>query len=416
MHESDSTLARPRRLARGAAFAVSAAVIGLCLAAATAPAPLYKLYQAQWGFSTPALTLVYAVYCVGVLVALLLFGRLSDSWGRRPVIIAGLVGLLAAMAVFLNAYSVSWLFVARGLQGLATGIAISAAGAALLEFAPPAEPGRGGLLNAVASSLGVGCGGLFGAVLVQFSPSPLVVPFAVLAVLVAALVVTAAFLPETVARGSGPRRLRFAGPRVPRGIRAPFVLSGLGITAAWANVGLYQSLVPTLAPALLRSQTYLAAGLAIFALGGASAVAPLLLKARATSTLIAGGLVTLVAGVAIMALSLEFPAPVLFIAASLVIGTGVGTSMVGSIRLVGEIAPPTHRASVMAAFYVVAYCAISVPAVIVGFLVREIGTTATFQLFAATIALLSLTALAVNRQVLRPARKTPAPALARDRN
>ncbi|GAB3297974.1 MFS transporter [Parasphingorhabdus pacifica] len=376
-------------------------MIGLCLAAATAPSPLYKLYQASWGFSTPALTLVYAVYCFGVLAALLVFGKISDSWGRRPVIIAGLLGLLVSTGIFLSASSVAWLFVARGVQGIATGIAISAAGAALLELEPRSKPGRGGLMNAVASSLGVGCGGLLGAVLVEFAPSPLVVPFVVLAALVLTLIAITVFIPETVARRGEAGRLRFAGPRVPRAIWAPFALSGLGITTAWANVGLYQSLVPTLAPTLLRSDTYLAAGISIFALGMASAAAPLLARTLATSALIAGGMVTLVLGVGVMALSLILATPGFFIMASLVIGAGVGLSMVGSIRLVGEVAPVAHRAGVMAAFYVVAYIAISVPAVIVGFLVRVLGTVQTFQLFACAILLLSLTALTMNLRMRR---------------
>jgi MFS family permease len=403
MQESNSrTKTGGPRLGPGISFAVTAGVIGLCLAAATTPSPLYELYQAMWRFSTVELTLVYAVYCFGVLAALLLFGRISDIWGRRPVIIAGLLALVVSMGLFLGASSVAWLFAARCIQGLATGIAISAAGAALLEWAPEGKSSRAGLINAVASSLGVGCGGLFGAALVQYVPSPLVVPFVVLAVSAILLLVTVAFVPETVVRRGG-TPIRFARPHVPRQIRASFVVSGLGITTAWANVGLYQALVPTLAPALLRSHTDLAAGLAIFALGAASAAAPLLARALRTTMLIASGMVTLMMGVGVMALSLNFASSALFITASVVIGAGIGLGMVGSIRLVGEAAPAAHRASVMAAFYVVAYTAISVPAIIVGFVVRICGTVLSFQYFACAVVLLGLVALGMNTLVRRSA-------------
>ena len=70
------------------------------------PTPLYPLYQQAFGFSGVTLTLIYAVYVLGNLVALLFFGRLSDQIGRRiaslPAIgfgIAGAVGFAFAAAI-----------------------------------------------------------------------------------------------------------------------------------------------------------------------------------------------------------------------------------------------------------------------------------------------------------------------------
>src|SRR5262245_42591392 len=131
----NTTSARPSSggLRPGLAFVLTAGVIGLCLAASALPSPLYKLYAIKWHLETSTVTLIYATYCFGVLFSLLVFGRVSDSWGRRPVIALGLAGLLISMVVFISASGGAWLFVARAIQGLATGIAISAAGAALLE-------------------------------------------------------------------------------------------------------------------------------------------------------------------------------------------------------------------------------------------------------------------------------------------
>jgi hypothetical protein len=58
-------------------WVVAAALITLMFAA-SAPSPLYVVYQARWGFSTPMLTVVFAVYVVALLAALLTVGRLSD--------------------------------------------------------------------------------------------------------------------------------------------------------------------------------------------------------------------------------------------------------------------------------------------------------------------------------------------------
>ena len=95
-----------------------ASIIGLALFASATPSPLYGIYQQEWHFSTPVLTLVYAVYCFGVLTALLLIGRISDEVGRRPVLRLSLVGLFGAGVLFAVAHSVGMLFAARALQGL----------------------------------------------------------------------------------------------------------------------------------------------------------------------------------------------------------------------------------------------------------------------------------------------------------
>src|SRR5690348_17462407 len=112
---------RPARptLAPRSAFALVAAVIGLALFASGTPSPIYGIYRELWGFSPLVLTLVYATYAFGVLAALLLAGRISDDVGRRPVLLAALATLMGATVLFMLADSVVWLFVARGVQGLA---------------------------------------------------------------------------------------------------------------------------------------------------------------------------------------------------------------------------------------------------------------------------------------------------------
>src|SRR5436305_10912478 len=150
---SISTPARPQLGARSS-FAVASAVIGLALFASATPSPIYALYQERWHFSTPVLTLVYAVYCFGVLAALLLVGRISDDVGRRPVLAASLAGLLGAGVLFALAHSVGWLFAARALQGVTTGAALGAAGAAMLDLHPARDGSRTGLINGVGSAAG----------------------------------------------------------------------------------------------------------------------------------------------------------------------------------------------------------------------------------------------------------------------
>jgi MFS family permease len=195
---------RPRLLA----FAVVAAIDAIAFYASATPSPLYGIYQSRWHFSTPVLTLVYATYAVGVLAALLLVGGISDQTGRRPVLALSLVGLLGSMGLFLAADSVGWLFAARALQGLATGAALGAAGAALLEFHPTGDARRVALVTGAVNLSGLGAGALLSSLLVDLVPAPRVVPYIVVVAAILLLLGLIATLPEPVSERRRPRLRR----------------------------------------------------------------------------------------------------------------------------------------------------------------------------------------------------------------
>jgi len=116
-----------------AGFWLIALTLGLFLAAASAPSPLYGVYAARWHFSSTTLTAIFAVYAVALLATLLTAGSLSDSIGRRPVIIAGLALQALSMGLFLAADGTGWLYGAWRAELIATIYVV-----AYLAFALPA--------------------------------------------------------------------------------------------------------------------------------------------------------------------------------------------------------------------------------------------------------------------------------------
>src|SRR3954449_2607289 len=98
-----------RRLPRTAGFWLLGGVLLTFMAAASAPSPLYVVYQHEWRFSATTLTAVFAVYALALLIALLTVGGLSDFVGRRPVLVLALLAEAGAMALFLTAGGVGTL-------------------------------------------------------------------------------------------------------------------------------------------------------------------------------------------------------------------------------------------------------------------------------------------------------------------
>ncbi|PWC03500.1 MFS transporter [Agromyces badenianii] len=383
-----------RTLPMPVAHALSAFIIGLGLFAAVTPSPLYQAYSTAWQFSPLTLTVVYATYAVGVLATLLLAGSISDRVGRRPVLLVALAGLMASTVLFVFASSVTSLFVARALQGLATGAAISAAGAALLDLHPRRDPASAGLSNAVASSAGIALGVLIASVLVQFGWLPLALPYLVQLALLLIAFAGVIWMPEPVTRERG-IRWRVQTPRVPATVRGPFLLAALTVISSWSLGGLFFSLGPALGAALLDSSSAVLSGLGIVALAASATLSQLVLRRTATWLGALVGSAALAVGVTLIVVATAADSGAIFLVGSVVSGVGFGIGFLSGLRaLVGAI-PAEHRASVMSAYYTVAYLALSLPAVLAGLSVGPVGLERTFEVFGAVVVLVALATVVV---------------------
>jgi MFS family permease len=388
-----STTAEPRTgrrtLSPRLAYGHVAAVIGLALFASSTPAPLWGTYSELWGFSPVVLTLIYATYAIGVLTALLMAGRLSDEAGRRPVLIVALAALMGASVLFALADSVAWLFAARAVQGVATGLVLSAASAALLDLHPRRDPAGVGLANGVVSAGGLGLGALVSSVIVQELPAPRVLPYLLLFGLFAVAFAGALAMPEPVARTGRPR-LTPQRPSIPEPVRRPFILAALAVFSSWSIGGLFLSLGPTLSASLFHTQDHEVAGLAVFALAGTAAAAQLVFGRAAPWLGATAGSLALAAGVMMIVAAAATGSGGLYWAGAIIGGAGFGVDFLSGLRSLSAAIPPEHRAQVMSAFYVVAYGSLSIPAILAGVLVTPLGLDATFELFGSVVAGLAL--------------------------
>ncbi|MFI0468954.1 MFS transporter [Saccharopolyspora sp. 5N102] len=376
------------------AFWSVAAALAFALAASAVPSPLYVDYQAKWQFSPATLTGVYATYAGGVVIALLVAGGLSDRIGRRPVLIGSVAALIASLVLFLFASGVAWLYVARGVQGLATGVFTGAAGGALAELHPRSDHRFAAMVNGTSSALGIAAGAVVAGVLAEFFPFPLRAPY-VLLVVVALLLLTAVVLrvPETVERSGGGNVLRVQRLRIPGEIRGQFVLGSLGAFASWAVAGLYLGLGGSIAKELLQVNNHLVVGLVILSMQGVGGVAQLVFTRMSNVTASVTGSTALIAGMLIAAASLPLSSPVVFFAGAIVTGVGFGLTFMGATRRVVQAAPAHARGETLAAYFVVAYVAISAPVVVAGFVSVPLGLATTFYLFAGTIGLAAASTL-----------------------
>lgn len=387
-----------RRLAPSSALAWTTAIVITFLAASSAPSPLYALYREAWGFSALALTWVFASYAFALLFALLLFGRLSDHLGRRPVIVGSLLLEFASIVLFLQAQSVGWLLAARILQGVATGIATSALSSLLLDLSPL----RASMLNGIAPMLGMGLGALGTAALVQFAPAPTQLVYQVLLVLLAVQLAMALRLPDTMPRRSGAWASMRPQLAVPQAARAALWRLLPANTAGWALVGFFLSLGPTLARQVTGHDAPLTGGAMIAAMVLPGALASVLAQRRTPMQALVTGAAGLCLGLALALVGIHWHTPLALFAGALVAGYSMGCNFNGTLRTLVPLAPVQQRAGLMASFYVCSYLAFSVPAILAGLATGWFGLQATALGYGGLLLVLAAAA-AVGTRSLRSA-------------
>ncbi|OIN45006.1 MFS transporter [Pseudomonas azotoformans] len=359
------------------------------LAASSAPTPLYHLYQEGLHFSAGMLTLIFGVYALSLLAALLTVGSLSDHLGRKPVIFTALLLNMLAMLLFINEGSVAWLIAARTLQGFATGMATAVLGAALLDT----DRQQGPLVNSVAPLLGMACGAMGSSLLVEFAPLPTQLIYWALLALMLLQALYVWRLPETVSRIPGALASLRPTLHVPPQARRALWLSLPVDIAVWAMGGFYLSLAPSLVRAATGSTSNLIGGglVAVLTLSGALMI--FTLRNRPADKVLRLGAGLLAIGVTLILTAVHSASLPLFFIATLIAGSGFGAGFLGALRSVVPLALPHERAGLMSAFYVLSYLAFCLPSLLAGNLIRSFGLIATTDGYGAVLILLALGAL-----------------------
>ncbi|MFC8779232.1 MFS transporter [Streptomyces nigra] len=375
-------------------MAVFASILMSLLGSSSAPTPLYAIYQQHWGFSPITITVVFGVYAVAVLSALLFFGKLSDHVGRRPVVVTALVVQVVAMAVFMGASDVGALMTARVLQGLSVGAAVGALGAGMLDI----HPRRGGFLNSFAPMLGTASGAIVSGLIVQYLPAPTRLVYAILLVVFALQALAVLAMPETVSRKPGARASMIPEFKLPRSARAGVAIAVM--FAVWSMSGLYGALGPSITRALTHSTSVVWGGLPLFVLAVSAALTTVTLRSAGARSVMLLSIGTLILGAAVTVLAIGSGdggtgSVIGFFVGTAIAGIGFGSGFQGGIRLVIPQVEAHERAGVLSLLYVVCYVGLGLPAIIAGVLVvHGGGLIVTSREYSITLIVLALVALA----------------------
>lgn len=375
------------RLPHGAGFWIIAIAFLTEMAFCAIPTPLYGIYQQRDGFPTLVLTVIFAVYGVGVILALYLAGHVSDWLGRRRVILASLLINVLAAILFLAWSDVAGLMVARFVSGLGIGILTATATAHLSELGAAANHARGraALIATFANLGGIGLGALVGGIIATWTERPLVVPYVVFALLLAVEAILVAFVPETVERREERPAYRPQRVAVPEAGRGAFWAAGAAAFGAFAVFGTFMGLSSTFLGGILHLHSPLLTGLAPFIVFFLAAAAQVLTARIAMRSQLLAGILLAVLGLAAVGASAAAGSLALFLAGGGIAGAGIGILFRGALGTAAAVADPARRGEALAGIFLIAYAGMMVPPLL---------TAAALSVWPAVAVLIGLSAFA----------------------
>lgn len=364
--------------------------------------PLLVLYRERWGFPPAMLTVAFAVYAIGFLIAALTLGALSDHIGRRPVIIGALLVQVLATLLFLFAPDVGWVIAGRIVQGVASGAATAAFTAALVEFSPRDRASLGATLGSAGLTGGLALGSLVAGVTIQFVPAADTVLFVALLVLTGLGIGVAIVSPETVPRSPGAIRSLIPRVSIPRAARAQFAAAAPVVAAVWMLAGLSGGLAPSLVRSVFHLESGVLNGLAGFIAPAVSVITGFTLARVAARRAMTVGIITAIIGSAGIIGGVLAPSLLLMFLGQAVAGIAFGASFTAALRLILPQAAPVERAGVVAGIYVVSYTAFGLPIIVEGEVAGVAGQVPSVVGYALLTILLAAVSLIAQRVARMP--------------
>ena len=355
------------------AFAVLTA-----MAFCTVPAPLYSLYQARDGFSTFMITVIFAVYALGVVISLILAGHISDWVGRKRILIPALSLELVAAVLFLAEPTLPVLLLARFISGLGIGMLAATATAHLHDLhrrhRPQASSQRFEVVSTAVNIGGLGVGALVAGVLAQYIDAPLRTPYLVFTILLVLSIVAIALTPETVEKPVTRPIYRPQLPSANQGDRNRYIAAVAAGFASFAVFGVFTSVAPAFISGALNEPSKAVAGLVVFAVFGAAAAAQSLTTRMRPAAKLALGLTAQAIGLISLTVGMYMASLPVFLIAGMVTGIGSGVLFKSAVGSVASLALPAKRGQALAGLFLMSYLGLSLPALGLGLATQYVSS------------------------------------------
>ncbi len=338
----------------------------MVFAASATPIPLYDIYRQADGLSYGDLALTAVVYFIGAITALLIFGRISNHLGRKPVTFLAFGLAAVASVILLDVSSGTPLIIARLLLGFACGLTSSAIAAYIVDSAASLPHWVPAAVVSNSPMVGLTIGAITSGALVEYGPYPRVLPYIVILSVLAICTLLIILSKETVEKNSGVVASLHPRFSLPQADRRLYPIAATTFVSTWALGGFYQAFGPSITVNYLGTHSTLMVALVFSSYLLPSAIGGPLSARLSPANAQRIGMVVFTFGVVGILAALKSSMIGLFLIASAVAGASQGAALTGSIRSLLVDITPQDRAGVLSLIYATSYTGAAVTSFIAG--------------------------------------------------
>lgn len=338
----------------------------MVFAASAAPIPLYDIYRQEDGLTYNDLALTAVVYFIGAITALLIFGRISNHLGRKPVAFLIFALTFIATLMLLDIDSAKSLIIARLLLGIACGLASSAISSYIADSAHGLPSWIPSAIISNSPMVGLTLGALMSGSLVEFAPYPRALCYVVILFVIGLCTILIMFSKESIKKNKG--LIKSLKPKfsLPQTDKKLYLIAASTFVATWSMGAFYQAFGPSIAVEQLDTHSTLMIAILFSSYLLPSAIGgPLTSKLSPASAQRIGMIIFTLAVFGILA-SLKLSMISLFILFSVIAGASQGAVLTGSIRSLLADISIKQRAGVLSLIYATSYTGAAVSSFIAG--------------------------------------------------
>lgn len=376
---------------RGFSFFVAAFCLITCFVTAATAIPMMAYWVHDLGLSSSEVAMSVVSYFAGCVLTLILFARLSNFLGRKPVVIAALAFGAIACYLFSVGQSASDLYIGRFLQGLSCGLATSACMSWVVDTAPPARAWLGTAMTSAGPNIGLSFGTLLTGLIIEYNVLNPTLLFDACVALLIFCIVLAVLGTETMRLGTESiGQVLIPKIAIPARLRRLFILSITAFIGTWGVSSFFQGFSAQFAQIVFGESSVLLAAITYLLLIIPIAVFGLIsgrFNPSKTLLLMSTGFLFGAGGVF---LTLDMQSPTLFMIFVVICGAAQGGTCCSGLKLLLMDATLRERAGLISALYLGAYVGSGIPNFSIGQLAKDVSMTTITNGFCLWIAVMWL--------------------------
>ena len=335
--------------------------------AAGMPIPLYNIYVSNLGLDKSTLSLTAVMYFLGTVIALMFFARLSNYWGRKPVIYITIALGLGGCGLLLNVDAAWRLMLGRLLQGLSCGMASSTVTAFIVDNEPEKYKGWSSALIGSMTNVGLVAGALVVGLLNFFFDS-LSIGFILSGAILLAGVYMMLRCRETMPYRSGVLHSLIPQVRLTPKIKKYLPASACAFAGSWAVGGFYQAFSSAIAVQQFGIQNTFVASLVLVSFIMPIAFGAIFARGRDSFAVQRWGMTLFVASMFSVLASFHCRSIIPFLLVNIVAGAAEGATFTASMSCILNQTSLADRAGVLSVIYIISYGGAVVPSIFVSYI------------------------------------------------